>query len=120
MKASKRPNIKGISTFAAVVLAATSLACATGEDEGDATHAAICVDAQTEVRVDDDKCDDDESNDGHTHMVWWYYPISYQAPAVGSSVKGTGGVTTRPAGATFVSKYPPSGGFGGKTGVVGG
>lgn len=120
MKRTKSIDNRKMMMFAAAVLAATSLACASGDDEeGDATHAAICVDAQTEVRVDDDKCDDDDDNDGHTHMIWWYYPISYHAPAVGSSVKGTPYVTSRPAG-SYVSKVPSSGGFGGKMGTIGG
>lgn len=94
---------------------AASLACADGEEEGDATHAAICVDSQTEQRIEDDKCDDDD----HAHFVWWYYPISYSAPAVGSSVKGTPYVKTVPAG-SFTSKVPSSGGFGGFKGSTGG
>lgn len=113
MKSSRTVNITRTAMFAAAVLAATSVSgCA--EEEQPATHTAVCVDPSTEVRVDDDRCDDND-----TRMVWWYYPITHHAPAVGHSVKGTPYTTSRPANAV-VTTAPKSGGFGSYLGTTGG
>lgn len=113
MKRSKTVNIMRTASFAAALVAAGALT-ACSEEEAPATHGAICVDPNTEVRVDDSKCDDDD-----THYTWFYYPIGYHAPAVGSSVRGTPYVKTAPAGGVF-SRVPSKGGFGGHMGTTGG
>lgn len=84
-----------------------------GEDEPE--NSAVCVDEASQVRVDDDRCDD-----GHDHhgFVWFYYPFHVSAPAVGSSVKGTAGSFTKPAGS--YTTVPAKGGFGTHSGTVSG
>lgn len=104
---------KSVSVVGVAALAAALIACA--EDEP-ATHASICVEKSSEIRVEDDKCPEDEGS--NTHFVWWYYPIHVSAPAVGSSAKGTNYITTAPAGAV-TSTVPAKGGFGGTTGTTG-
>ena len=94
------------------VLSQTAGAC--DNEEGTATDSAVCVDPATEIRVDDDKCDDD---DGHG-FVWFYYAPSYHAPAVGSSLKSTPFYKT-PTG-QYISRVPSTGGFGGHMGTTGG
>lgn len=84
-----------------------------GEDEPE--NSAVCVDEATQVLVEDDRCDDSRDHHG---FAWFYYPISYHAPAVGSSVRGTTGTYTKPAGGYSV--VPAKGGFGTHSGTVSG
>lgn len=93
---------------------AFGLACAM-EEEKPATDTAICIDPNTEVRVDDDKCDDDDNGGG---FLWIYYGTTYNAPGVGSSVRGTPYYKT-PTG-SYISRVPSKGGFGGHMGTTGG
>jgi hypothetical protein len=84
-------------------------------------HQAVCVDQQTQKRIDDDKCDDDHH--GHGFI---YYPIGHAYPPVGSQVSG--GITKLPKGhyaqVGGISKsggVVTRGGFGrGHSGTVGG
>lgn len=102
---------------AAVTLSATFVALALsacGGDE-DPEYGQICIDAQTQQRVDDDDCDDDDGHGGG--MVWFWYPYHLGAPAVGSQAHSAGSAV-KPAG-TY-ARVPASGGTGivGKTGGV--
>ena len=93
------------------LLAASLTGC--GEEE-DPDNYAICVDPQTEQRVDDDLCDDDGSRGGG--FAFFYFGgissgRSYTVPAVGQSYVGSGGTTTRPPGVTQTRGISPSGGL---------
>ena len=116
-------------------LAASSLTgCASEPD-----YAAICVDPETEVRVDDDQCDDSDDPDDYTPGVpgfFWFYLGARSAapiPAIGSRYDpsaGTyngrglvrdgrgvqrGGLPTK--GASSMASFTKSGGFGNSRGV---
>ncbi|GAA1921322.1 hypothetical protein GCM10009737_23520 [Nocardioides lentus] len=78
---------------ASVALGVTALTaaglsgCASSPD-----YAAICVDPETEERVDDDECDDADESVGSSSVgsgfFWYYLGASSRVPAVGSGVSG--------------------------------
>ena len=89
-------------------------------------YAAVCVDPETEQRVDDDQCDDDRDYDGVSSRFFWYYlGASSRVPAIGAPVSGgtfrgaglnnvqRGGLPA--AGAPSVRSSVKSGGFGGSS-----
>jgi hypothetical protein len=95
-----------------VVLSALALTGCSDEEQN-ADYSEVCLDAQN-VRVDDDRCDDDSS---HNHWMW--FPYVYAVPAYGSHVDTSKGVTTRPTTGT-IARPPATGGFGTtRTGTVG-
>ena len=47
----------------------------------------VCVDRTTDVRVDDDVCDDSSSGGAHG---WYYIPNGRRAPAEGQATSGQG------------------------------
>lgn len=55
----------------------------------------ICVDPKTELRVDDNLCDDDGGTSGRGY-VWYYVGSGHRAPAVGSPYKAAPGSFTTP------------------------
>lgn len=79
--------------------------CATGDDEP--THQAVCVDEQTEQRVDDDECDDDGTRAGGG-FLWYFLPIGRAFPAIGAPV--TGGTRTAPPTTHVRGGLPPTAG----------
>lgn len=120
-------------------LVAASLTGCAMEEEPD--YAAICVDPDTGARVDDDQCDDDVeyTGGGGSGFFWFYMATSsnHRIPAVGqtfdsssgsyrlSSLAGSsgsrvsvqrGGLPT--AGASSMSSYVRSGGFGSRGGFA--
>lgn len=101
-----------------VTLLAT-MAAACGTDEPDPDFEGVCMSLTTQTRIDDENCDDDDSNDGHHGHGWIYYPISSHTshPPVGAKV-ASGYTTTRPS-AGFYS-VPRTGGFGSHGGKVSG
>lgn len=50
----------------------------------------VCVDKTTNVRVDDDVCDNNTSSGAHS---WYYIPSGRRAPAEGQAVSGQGSFT---------------------------
>lgn len=50
----------------------------------------VCVDRATDVRVDDDVCDDNTTNGAHG---WYFIPSGRRAPAEGQAVSGQGSFT---------------------------
>lgn len=121
---------------AAVPLLVTSMLAAglTGcssdsDDESDSTHQAVCVD-EDDVRVDDDRCDDERRPGYVGGFAWYFLAVGARYPPFGGRV--TGGSVRRPSGSvvsyggtrrdggtasrTTVSR----GGFGGRGGGSGG
>lgn len=113
---------------ASVVIGVTALmasgltGCASSPD-----YAAVCVDPQTEERVDDDECDDDSDYNGTGAGFFWYYlASSARVPAVGSTATGgtyngsslngsvqRGGLPSE--GGSSVKSTTTKGGFGGSS-----
>jgi hypothetical protein len=100
----RRLSSTAVTLGVGIATALTLAGCPKSEEEP--THSAVCVDEATQLRVDDDRCDDD---DHHGH-VWFYYPLHTSAPPVGSTVSGTAGSFTKPAGS--YTTVPAKGGFG--------
>jgi hypothetical protein len=57
----------------------------------------VCVDRTTDVRVDDDVCDDDGTGGSHG---WYYIPSGSRAPAEGQAISGQGSFS-EPRGQSF-------------------
>ena len=114
---------------AAVVLGVTALLAPSlsgcGSDDDEAENQAVCVDQETQQRVDDDQCDPDDyetRGSGVGSGFFWYF-LGTQAgrsyPAVGQRVSG--GTYSVPSGTSVRGGVPqaggnvPRGGFGGGT-----
>lgn len=117
-------------------LAAASLTGCAYEEEPD--YAAICVDPETDERVDDSECDTDEEYHGSGSGFFWFYMAtsgSHRIPAVGdrfdpsigsyrvSSLTGSSGAAVAvqrgglpTAGSSSMKSYVTSGGFGSRGG----
>lgn len=93
---------------------ATSLTGCGAEEPPEA--AAICVDQQTEVRVDDDRCQDRSGGGfGSGGFAFLYFGglgggRSYQAPPIGGSYRDSGGTFARPSGVGRIGSVSSSGG----------
>ncbi|MFJ4658088.1 hypothetical protein ACIP5Y_43050 [Nocardia sp. NPDC088792] len=95
----------------------------TEEDETDPTDVAICVDPESDVRVDDDLCDTEE--DTHSRF-WLHHSPSLVYPAVGAAVGLALGSFIRPTAGRILDRGVPAaggrvlrGGFGGHSPVGG-
>ncbi|WP_240311749.1 hypothetical protein [Nocardioides houyundeii] len=112
---------------ASVVLGVTALAASglTGCATTSADYAAVCVDPDTQERVDDDNCDTSRDYNGvATGFFWYYLGASSRVPPIGgfatggtwrgSGLNGTvqrGGLPT--TGGSTVKSTTTKGGFGG-------
>lgn len=105
------------------VMAAQLSGCASSPD-----YAAVCVDPETNERVEDYECSNDTDYDGVSSGFFWYYLGSSQrVPAVGSTASGgtwngsrlsgssvqRGGLPT--TGGSSVKSTTSRGGFGGSS-----
>lgn len=97
-----------LAAAAAATLAATTLTGRSRDDPDPPDYQQICVNEETNIRVDDDACDDD----GGGPFVWYYIPYHLSAPPVGSVASG--GSRLRPPGTGVHA--PVRGGFGGRSG----
>lgn len=70
---------------------ATLGAIAIGSFGGGSDQQGVCVDKTSNVRVDDDDCDDGSAGGSHG---WYYIPNGSRAPAVGQSTSGQGSFAT--------------------------
>jgi len=115
-----RMRSTGVSLGVTAMMAAGLTGCSSSAD-----YAAVCVDPQTEQRVDDDECDDDSDYTGSGSGFFWYFlAASSRVPAVGGAVSGgtfngssLGGNVQRGGlpvdGGSSVKSATKSGGFGG-------
>lgn len=73
-----------ISLGITAVMASSLTGCASSAD-----YAAVCVNPDTQERVDDDQCDDDSDYNGAGSGFFWYY-LGARAlvPGIGSTVTG--------------------------------
>ena len=81
----RRMRSSSIALGITAVMASSLTGCATSAD-----YAAVCVDPDTQERVDDDQCADDDSEyDGVSSGFFWYYlGASSRVPAVGQTTSG--------------------------------
>jgi hypothetical protein len=120
------------SSSVALGITAMMASTLTGCGSESADYAAVCVDPETQVRVDDDQCDDDREYNGVGGGFFWYYlGASSRVPAVGtaatggtfrgSTLRGTvqrGGLPS--TGGSTVRSTTTKGGFGGSSRGFGG
>jgi hypothetical protein len=120
--ARRRMRSSSISLGITALMASSLTGCSSSAD-----YAAVCVDPETQERVDDDQCDDDSDYNGAGAGFFWYYlAASSRIPAVGqttsggtfsgSSLNGTvqrGGLPT--TGGSTVKSATTKGGFGGSS-----
>ncbi len=59
--------------------------CGSAEPDDD-SYQAVCVDQNTQMRVNDDDCGDDE--DGSGYYGWYYFPMGSSYSSYGSRVSG--------------------------------
>lgn len=115
---SKRRKSLAVGLGVTGLLAAGLTGYAVGNDDdqqatADADYGAVCVDSQTQQRVDDDQCDPEGSDRGYGggggFVGWYFLPIGGRYPAVGAPISGA--TRSLPAGAS-VSRggLAPSGG----------
>jgi hypothetical protein len=92
----------GVTSLLAVALtgACASRPVAQATDGGGGEYGAVCVDPQTQERMDDDYCDDDTHH--HSGGGWYFIPFGRSYPGRGQRVSG--GSFTRPGGGSTV-KY---------------
>jgi hypothetical protein len=85
----------GITLGLTALVAATLTGCSSDDDTAD--YAAICVDPQTETRVDDSNCKDEREYHGSGAGFFWFYMATRSAayvPAIGGRYyKGNGTYT---------------------------
>lgn len=122
--ARRRMRSTGVTIGVTALMASGLTGCSSSAD-----YAAVCVDPETEERVDDDNCDDAEEEYDEDRPVvgggffWYYIAASRAFPAVGSVVSGgtynaravsgrvqRGGLTS--TGGSSVKSATTKGGFG--------
>ena len=125
--ARRRMRSTSISLGITALMASSLTGCSSSAD-----YAAVCVDPETEQRVDDDQCDDDSDYNGSGGGFFWYYLAARSVvPGVGSTVSGgtyrgstlngsvqRGGLPT--TGGSTVKSSTTKGGFGGSGRSFGG
>jgi hypothetical protein len=107
-------------------LLAPSLAACSSNDDVD--NQAVCVDQQTQERVDDSQCDDSRGGGFGASPFLWYFlgtTVGRGFPGIGQRVPA-GGTYSRPPGSYRLGGVPrtggnvPRGGFGGGSRSSGG
>ncbi len=101
------------------VLVATLSGCSALQEEYD--YGGVCADGQTQLRVDDYRCDDDDG-----YHRWYYIPTGRLAQPVGERVSGGSFYLPSSSERAYRGGVPSEGGevsrggFGGKSESVGG
>jgi hypothetical protein len=118
----RRMRSTSISLGITALMASSLTGCSSSAD-----YAAVCVDPETQERVDDDECDDDRDYNGTGSGFFWYYlGASSRVPAIGQTTSGgtfngstlngrvdRGGLPT--TGGSTVKSSTTKGGFGGSS-----
>ena len=86
---------------------ATSLTGCAPAPEDDPQYQGICVDPETEQRIPDDQCDDDDGRSGFGGVgLWYFFLMGSRFPAIGAPLtgyrSGTDYVRGTPQGASYV------------------
>ncbi|HET9658267.1 MAG TPA: hypothetical protein VFP72_23145, partial [Kineosporiaceae bacterium] len=82
---------------AVAVVTIVTAAALSGCSGGNPDYRGVCVDPQTQRRVNDDKCDDGKGGGGHGG-TWVFYRSGSTVPAVGAHASGYS--TSVPKGST--------------------
>lgn len=120
--ARRRMRSTSISLGITALMASSLTGCSSSAD-----YAAVCVDPDTQERVDDDECDDDaDYNGGGSGFFWYYLGASSRVPGVGQTATGgtwngstlngsvqRGGLPS--TGGSTVKSSTTKGGFGGSS-----
>ena len=118
----RRMRSTSISLGITALMASSLTGCSSSAD-----YAAVCVDPETQERVEDDECDDDSDyNGGGSGFFWYYLGASSRIPAVGQTTSGgtfrgstlngsvqRGGLPS--TGGSTVKSATTKGGFGGSS-----
>ncbi|MEV7430711.1 MULTISPECIES: hypothetical protein [unclassified Nocardioides] len=118
----RRMRSTSVALGVTALMAAGLTGCSSSAD-----YAAVCVNPETEERVDDDQCDDDSDYNGvGTGFFWYYLGASSRVPSVGAPVSGgtwngsslsgkvqRGGLPS--TGGSTVKSTTKTGGFGGSS-----
>jgi hypothetical protein len=124
----RRMRSSSVALGITAVMAANLSGCASSSPD----YAAVCVNPDTQERVDDDQCDEDSDYNGSGAGFFWYYLAARSiVPGVGSTVTGgtyrgstlngtvqRGGLPT--TGGSTVRSSTTKGGFGGSNRSFGG
>lgn len=88
-----------VAVATAIALLFGTAACGDMSASGEPDYMGVCVDPNTETRLDDDACDDDES-EFLTYAVLWYLASNsgHAYPGVGHKVNKSHYVTSLPKG----------------------
>jgi uncharacterized protein YgiB involved in biofilm formation len=91
-KRSLKVTLGSLAAIGALTLL-TAASCEDEEDEEE--YSQVCVDEKTNLRVEDDECDDDDSR---TRGFMWFFINSrlHATPAIGSAINPTHGSYVRP------------------------
>lgn len=129
----RRRRSEMVALGVTAVMAASSLTACGSDADDEPEYAGVCVDPQTQVRLDDDQCrcmdpetgdwnqdDDDCRSRSHTrsHVGWYFIPYGLIAAGVGSRVAG--GSFSRPDRSYNAGGVPRTGGTVSKSSVKGG
>ena len=97
-------------TLGVTALLAAGLTSCSSSDGEDAS--AVCVDAQTQQRVDDDRCDDDPSNGSvaGSPFLWYFLGRATAIPPFGVPIVGYAGGYSVPRGVSGIRTRMPSAG----------
>lgn len=80
----RRMRSTSVALGVTAVMASGLTGCSSSAD-----YAAVCVDPETQERVEDDQCDDDSDYNGTSSGFFWYYLGSSQrVPSVGGTATG--------------------------------
>lgn len=117
-----QPIPQGNRTRKSVVVAASGIALmaasftscgflgSSSSDTGD-DYAAVCIDKSTQQRVEDGRCGTNYNSNVMASPFLWYFlgRSATRIPAIGQSVTGLGGTTTKPTSGRIGNGYPREG-----------
>lgn len=101
--------MRKVMVFVMIAMVITALVIATGCGVDEEETRGICVDPQTEVRVDDDMCESDEFEYDSAMVIWWMRS-GQSYPRVGQRVNKSHVTTKAPSGSNTKLGLPSKGG----------
>ena len=120
---TRSPRRRSLSVSVGITAILAALSGCSVEEEYD--YGAVCAERATELRDEDDLCEDGTSQYENGIYGWYYFPVDRYAGAIGERVRG-GSFTPPSSGSVYRGGIPEDGadvsrkGFGGKSGSFGG